>query len=90
MGFIRKKLAVILTLLFLILPVKTSAEEMDMEDYAQLMVEYYLAYQEQANAEIRVLRNNINDPWLEEMWHNIMPHSGCTGRHHSLSVLFGV
>lgn len=72
MGFIRKKLAVILTLLFLILPVKTSAEEMDMEDYAQLMVEYYLAYQEQANAEIRVLRNNINDPWLEEMWHNIM------------------
>lgn len=72
MGFIRKKLAVILTLLFLILPVKTSAEEMDMEDYAQLMVEYYLAYQEQANAEIKVLRNNINDPWLEEMWHNIM------------------
>lgn len=72
MGFIRKTLAAILTLLFLILPVEAAAAEMDMEDYAQLMVQYYLAYQEQADAEIKVLRNNINDPWLEEMWHNIM------------------
>ena len=72
MGFIRKTLAAILTLLFLILPVEAAAAEMDMEDYAQLMVQYYLAYQEQADAEIKVLRDNINDPWLEEMWHNIM------------------
>lgn len=72
MRIIRTFLASFLALLLLCLPVKATAAEMDVEDYAQLMVEYYLAYQEQADAEIKVLRNNINDPWLEEMWRNIM------------------
>ena len=61
-----------LALLLLGIPPRANAAEMKTEDYAQLMVQYYLAYQNRAEAEINVLMEQINDPWLEGMWQGIL------------------
>ena len=81
MCFFRKLLCLFLSALLLLMPVKAAASEMTVEDYAQLMVQYYLAYQEQADAEIDVLLSNIEDPWLYELWHNIMDSWAYTSYH---------
>lgn len=72
MYYLRKVFAVFSVLLLLAVPVRTQAAEMDVDDYAQLTIQYYLAYEDQAEGEIDVLLNNIEDPWLEEMWRNII------------------
>ena len=72
MGFMRKFSSVLLALLLLLTPVQASAATMDVDDYAQLMIQYYLAYGEKADGEIEALLDNIEDPWLKEMWRGIM------------------
>ena len=72
MYFIRRISAIFLLLLLINIPLKATAEQMDAEDYAQQMIQYYLAYEEQAADEIEVLLRSIEDPWLAEMWRNIM------------------
>lgn len=72
MAFKRKFLSILLAFFLLPVPVRADAAQMDVDDYAQLMIQYYLAYGKQAEGEIGVLLENIDDPWLEEMWRNIM------------------
>lgn len=72
MQFLRKLLCVCLCCMLLGLIPQAQAAEMDIDDYAQLMIQYYLAYQDAAEAEIEILMNNINDPWLENMWREII------------------
>lgn len=68
----RKFFSVIIAFLLLLVPMRASAAIMDVDDYAQLMIQYYLAYEEKADGEIEVFLDNIEDPWLREMWRGIM------------------
>lgn len=72
MYYIRRIFAIFLLFLVINLPLKATALQLGAEDYAQQIIQYYLAYEEQADDEIEVLLRSMEDPWLEEMWRNIM------------------
>lgn len=74
MKLFRKFLSIFLVFGLLIFPLKTQAYESDTEDYIQRMIQYYLQYQETAEAEIAVLLDYLEqrDPQLGAMWRKIM------------------
>lgn len=74
MTFFRKFFSLFLVLLILIAPVRANASSVDMEDYIQRMIQYYLQYQENAQDEISVLLDYLSaeDPQRGEMWRQIM------------------
>lgn len=73
MSIFRKFLSLILVLAILLIPVQ-AADCGDMEDYIQRMIQYYLTYQEDAEAEIEVLLDYISgiDADQGQMWRKIM------------------
>lgn len=73
MPIFRKFFSIILVLSVLLLPVQAAGTE-DMEDYVQRMLQYYLTYQEDADAEIEVLLDYLSgvDAKQGQMWRSIM------------------
>lgn len=74
MSLFRKFLSVILVFSLLCVPVRTRAFSEDSEDYVQRMIQYYLRHQEDAQAEIAVLLDHLEqmDPAYAGLWRRIM------------------
>ena len=72
MRIFRNIISIWAMLLLLSAPIPAKATELDTDTCAQQMIQYYLAYEDRAEAEIEVLLDQINDPWLEEMWRGIL------------------
>ena len=76
-------------LLILDIPTPAKGMELDTDTCAQKMIQYYLAYEDRAEAEIEALLNQMNDPWLEEKWRGIIEGwSYCNYRYKKLSPRF--
>ena len=74
MRLFRKFLSIFLVFCLLWAPLQTQAVSQDTEEYIQRMVQYYLLYQEEADAEIAVLLDYLEqrDPELAALWRRIM------------------
>ena len=83
MRLFRKFFAILVVVLVLSQPLSAGAYSGDVEDYIQRMIQYYLQHQENADQEIAVLLEYLEelDPDTAAMWRRVMVSwAQCNGR----------